>query len=103
MLDTRDPAPYVMRVQILVFSPVRGAVLRAERDGAIQPFGTGTERGRAVGIVFVDVPPGGSRTVEVTLLTGPLPSAGTTVTPRLRTTTGVAPWRTSVAPFPGCG
>ena len=66
-------------------------------DGVERPFGSGRDRRRAVGVVTVDLPPGRERTLDVTMLTG-VPTGGYDgpVTPRLRTTPGVAPWPESV-------
>jgi hypothetical protein len=65
-------------------------------------FGTGLERGRGVGVLTVDLPPGSSQTYDVTIQTGPLPAADAVVTPRLWTTPGVRPWRTAVTPGDRC-
>src|SRR5690606_25757179 len=62
--------PYAARTLVYVFSPAGGAVRQVWVDGAETPIGSGVERRRQVAIVAVDVPPGGSRLIEVSLLTG---------------------------------
>jgi hypothetical protein len=85
--------PYTARTNVSVFAPPGGALLDARLDGAAVPLGTGTEQGRFVGVVTVDVPPGGERTLEVTLHTAvPGPGAGWQ-RPALRTTPTVTPWQ----------
>lgn len=89
------------RTNVMVFSPVGGGVVNVRRDGKTIDFGTGLERDRGVGVITVDLPPGGRRTYDVTLQTGVLPR-GATITPRLWTTPGVRPWRTSVGTGTDC-
>jgi hypothetical protein len=84
---------YVVRTNVFVFSPAAGAVVDARRDGRGVPLGVGVERGRAVGVLTVDLRPGRTGTVEFTLLTG-IPGAGVTgaFLPVVWTTPGVKPW-----------
>ena len=78
-------SPGTIRTNVLVFSPTGGAIVAARVDGAAMPIGTGIERGRAVGVVPVDLRPGTSVTVDLTVLSGELPPAASTVpTARLR-------------------
>lgn len=85
--------PYTARTNVSVYSPAGGAVARMRLDGRNRPFGSGRDRRRAVGIVTVDVPAGGKRTLEVTLLSGvPGGGYGGKVTPRLWLTPGISPW-----------
>jgi hypothetical protein len=86
--------PYTVRTNVLVFSPAGGSVVNARLDGSPAPLGTGIERRRAVGVLTVDLKPGASRTVELTLLTEPLPTGrASAVKPDLWVTPGVNPWR----------
>ncbi|MDQ7908221.1 DUF4012 domain-containing protein [Phytohabitans sp. ZYX-F-186] len=96
--------PYTVRTNVMVFSPAQGAIVTARMDGAAAALGTGAERARAVGVITVDVPPGASRTVEMTLLTAPMPR-GSRVAPRpdLWLTPTATAWRTSVGPDHVCG
>jgi hypothetical protein len=95
--------PYTVRTNVSIYSPTGGTVLEAKLDGDKQPFGSGGDRRRAVGTVTVDLKPGTSRTLEVTMLTGvPANGYGPTVTPRLVTTPGVVPWPQSTRSADGC-
>lgn len=90
--------PYTARTLVYVFSPAGGAVRNVRVDGAPTPIGSGVERGRRVGIVGVDVPPGGSRLIEVSLLT----AVSTSGAARLWLTPGANPWTTHVSSAPRC-
>ncbi|HKT02263.1 MAG TPA: DUF4012 domain-containing protein [Rugosimonospora sp.] len=94
--------PYVVRTNVMVFSPTGGSVVGATRDGAEADMGTGSEGDRQVGVFTVDLAPGARQTLDVTLLTADSPVVQGAVTPRLWTTPGVAPWSTAVTSGPGC-
>jgi hypothetical protein len=95
--------PYTIRTNVVVYSPTGGTMVGMRLDGVRQPFGSGRERRRAVGIITVDVRPGARRTLDATMLTGvPAGGYGPTVTPRLWTTPGVVPWRRMVHSGDGC-
>ncbi|HEX8630068.1 MAG TPA: DUF4012 domain-containing protein, partial [Catenuloplanes sp.] len=95
--------PYTIRTNVAVYSPTGGSLVDMRLDGVARPFGAGEERHRAVGIIVVDVKPGTTRILDVTLLTGvPTAGWGPTVTPRLWTTPGVAGWPQSVRSADGC-
>ena len=94
--------PYTSRTNVMLFSPTGGGVVRITLNGKEVEFGTGLERDRGVGVLTVDLPPGSSRTYDVTIQSGQLPRADAAVTPRLWTTPGVRPWKTSVTPGPRC-
>ncbi|MDI6101290.1 DUF4012 domain-containing protein [Actinoplanes sp. NEAU-A12] len=85
--------PYTTRTNVSVYTSTGGALVSMRLDGAAQAFGSGRDRRRAVGIVTVDVPPGKTRTLRATMLTG-VPAGGYAgkVTPRLWLTPGIAPW-----------
>lgn len=91
--------PYAARTLVYVFSPAGGAVRQVWVDGAETPIGSGVERRRQVAIVAVDVPPGGSRLIEVSLLTGKKTTTGAA---RLWLTPGVTPWTTHISSAPRC-
>lgn len=96
--------PYTARTNVLLFSPIDGAVVAARLDGSDTAVGTGAERGRMVSVVTVDVSPGQSRTLEATLLTPPMPVAkGVRVSADLWLTPMASPWRKSVGPEHSCG
>lgn len=89
--------PYTIRTNVLVFSPAGGAVRQARLDGRPVGLATGTERRRAVGVVTVDLRPGQSRVLEVTVWTAPGAGAsGGTLTPDLWLTPGTRPWARSI-------
>jgi uncharacterized protein DUF4012 len=85
--------PYTVRTNVSVYGPAGGAILDMRLDDAERPFGSGRDRRRPVGTVTVDLLPGTSRQLDVTMLTGvPADGYGPSVTPRLWTTPGVVPW-----------
>ena len=95
--------PYTVRTNVSVYSPTGGAILDMSLDRTKRPFGSGQDRRRAVGTVTVDLEPGTRATLEATILTGvPADGYGATVTPRLWTTPGVAPWSLSTESGDGC-
>jgi hypothetical protein len=94
--------PYTVRTHLMVFSPTGGSIAEAFVDGAEAPIGSGFERGRQVAVATIDLPPGTRKTLSVTLITGPLPTMDTPVTPVVWTTPGVSPWRTAITPGKPC-
>jgi hypothetical protein len=97
--------PYTIRTNVLVFSPTGGGVVQARLDGQPVSQGSGVERGRNVSVVTVDLRPGTTRNLDVTLLTEALDAVGRehpAVTPQLWTTPGVMPWATTVASGAAC-
>lgn len=95
--------PYTVRTLLMLFSPAGGAVTDVRVDGATVPFGSGTERSRAVAVVTVELNPGQSKVIEAWVLTEPLAGpAATSVVPSLWVTPGVSPWRLDVASSGGC-
>jgi hypothetical protein len=94
--------PYTVRTNVMVFSPAGGSVADATLDGAETPIGSGFERGRQVAVVTVDLPPATRKTLSVTLITAPLPTVDTPVTPALVTTPMVSPWRSTVGSGQPC-
>jgi len=88
---------------VSVYSPTGGAILEMRLDRGKQQFGSGLDRRRAVGTVTVDLKPGASRTLDVTMPTGiPADGYGPAITPRLWTTPGVASWPQSIESGGGC-
>jgi hypothetical protein len=94
---------YTSRTNVMVFSPSGGGVVDVRVAGKEIDFGTGLERDRGVGVITVDLPPGSKRTYDITVQTGILPQPGGAISPRLWTTPGVHPWRTSVSTGLTCG
>ncbi|WP_446220706.1 DUF4012 domain-containing protein [Micromonospora sp. IBHARD004] len=90
--------PYTARTFVSVYSPTGGAVLGGRLDGKAAAMGSGTDRRRQVTVATVEVQPGVTRTLEVTLLTGKT-SAGTA---ELQLTPTVTPWTTQVVTAPSC-
>jgi hypothetical protein len=95
--------PYTVRTNVMVYSPAGGAIVDARLDGAETDMGTGIERGRAVGVFTIDLPPGTSKTLDVTVMTGKLPQTNGQLRPRIWTTPGVAPWPITITRSSGCG
>ncbi|QGN49046.1 DUF4012 domain-containing protein [Micromonospora sp. WMMC415] len=90
--------PYTVRTLVSVYSPAGGGVQGARLDGADLPVGTGTERKRQVATANIEVPPGASRTVEVTVHTAKTGSG----TAELWLTPTATPWTTQVTTAPSC-
>ncbi|MFB9237749.1 DUF4012 domain-containing protein [Plantactinospora siamensis] len=89
---------YTARTLVAVYSPAGGSVLSAALDGRRVAIGSGRERRRQVGIAAVDLRPGQSRTLEVTVSAPPT----ATGRPDLWLTPGVTPWTTSISSAPPC-
>jgi hypothetical protein len=90
--------PDTIRTLVSVFSPTGGSVVQARLDGAAVSLSAGSAGRRAVGIVTVDLAPGQSRQLDVTLLA----RADTVRDVRLWTTPTVTPWRTAQPPADPC-
>lgn len=95
--------PYVVRTNVLVFAPTGGAIRSARINGEPVAMGTGVERGRNVAVLTLDLPPGASSVIDVSLLTGDARSGPPVMTPQLWTTPTAKPWPTTVIPGPRCG
>ena len=92
-----------LRTNVLVFAPVGGGVLDAQRDGAPQPIAQGQDHSRAVGAMTVELPPGGSTEVAFRVLgPGNMDGLPDDITPELVLTPGVSPWVTSVDSYRDC-
>jgi hypothetical protein len=95
--------PYTVRTNVMIFSPTGGGVGTVRRDGRPARIGGGYERGRAVGVLRVDLRPGQSTTLDVTVLTGVVPAGGTDEpAPTVWTTPGVSPWSITVDSAASC-
>jgi hypothetical protein len=81
----------VVRTNVLVFGPADGAVVSARSGGKPLGLATGTERGRMVGYYTVDLAPGQTSVVDLTVLTAEIPDHEA-VTPRFWTTPTSTPW-----------
>ncbi|MFB9852879.1 DUF4012 domain-containing protein [Micromonospora andamanensis] len=90
--------PYTVRTLVSVYGPAGGAVLDTRLDGAETSVGNGTERRRQVATVNVEIGPGGTRTLEVSLLTGKTDSGAA----ELWLTPTATPWTTHVVTAPSC-
>jgi hypothetical protein len=91
--------PSTIRTFVSVYSPTGGTVVRAQLDGAAASLSAGWVGHRAVGIVTVDLAPGKSRQLELTLLAR---RADRVRDLRLWTTPTVTPWRTELRPAGRC-
>ncbi|MFG1904841.1 DUF4012 domain-containing protein [Micromonospora carbonacea] len=92
--------PYTARTLVSVYSPAGGAVLRTRLDGEEVAVGSGTERRRQVVVANVEVRPGGTRTLEVDVLTGRNGSASDDAD--LWLTPTATPWTTHIDSAPHC-
>ncbi|MEU0154216.1 DUF4012 domain-containing protein [Micromonospora fulviviridis] len=90
--------PYTARTLVSVYSSTGGVVLGGRLDGREAPMGSGTAGSRQVTVANVEVKPGRTRALDVTLLTGKT-SAGTA---ELVLTPTVTPWTTQVVSAPSC-
>jgi len=61
-----------MRTQVVVAAPIGGSVAAATIDGVRVSIGTGSESGRSEGIAFVDLAPGETKTIDISLVTAQL-------------------------------
>ena len=77
-----------MRTQLVFAAPIGGSIVSASIDGVPTSIGTGIESGRSEGIVFVDLAPGGRKTIDISLVTTQLPAdvRAHGVTPQVRST-----------------
>ncbi|MFU8851205.1 DUF4012 domain-containing protein [Micromonospora sp. SL1-18] len=90
--------PYTARTFVSVYSPTGGAVLGGRLDGRDAGMRRGTDHRRQVTVANVEVQPGRTRTLDVTLLTGQA-SAGTA---ELVLTPTATPWTTQVVTAASC-
>jgi hypothetical protein len=94
---TGDPAAGVplgtMATQVVVSAPLGGSIESVTIGGVRSSIGTGTESGRSVGVVFVDLKPGETKTIDVQLASADLSAAvrARGLNPRLRLTPLAAP------------
>ncbi len=79
--------------QVVVTAPLGGAIVSATVDGVRSSMGTGSESGRSEGLVFVNLAPGQTKTIDVQLVTADLPAdiRAHGLDPRLRLTPLAAP------------
>jgi hypothetical protein len=67
---------YVTRTNVMIFTPTGGKIESATANGDRVFLAGGIEKGRRVGILTVDLKPGESADITVTIDSGPLPSDG---------------------------
>ncbi|WP_089154163.1 DUF4012 domain-containing protein [Micromonospora sp. NBS 11-29] len=89
---------YTARTFVSVHTPTGGAVLTGRLDGRGTAMGSGTDRRRQVAVANVEVGPGQTRTLDVTLLTGQT-DAGTA---ELVLTPTATPWTTQIVNAARC-
>jgi hypothetical protein len=63
-----------MGTQVVVTAPIGGSIVSATVNGVRSSMGTGSESGRSEGLVFVDLAPGETKTIDVQLVTADLPA-----------------------------
>jgi hypothetical protein len=88
--------PYTIRTNLMIFSPTGGDVVGARRDGVRTSWAVGAERGRTVGTVTVDLPPGDRRTLDFTLLTDVMPGPAPWPSARMEGTPGLTRWNLGI-------
>ena len=94
---TGDPRSGVslgtMGTQVVVTAPLGGSVVSATVGGVRSSIGTGAESGRSAGVVFVDLAPGETKTIDIELATAELPAdvRADGLDPQLRLTPLAAP------------
>jgi hypothetical protein len=94
---------YRLQTNVLVFAPVGGGVVGADRDGATIAIGRGEDQSRNVGTSTVLLTPGESTELTFTVLTAAGGSGDSSETPpSLVVTPGVHPTKTSVADYRTC-
>jgi hypothetical protein len=67
-------APGTMGTQVVVAAPVGGSIESVTIGGVASSLGTGTESGRSDGVVFVDLKPGETKTIDMQLVTANVPN-----------------------------
>lgn len=79
--------------QVVVAAPVGGSIESVTIGGVRTPMGTGSESGRSDGVVFVDLQPGETKTIDIQLMTANVPAdiRARGLEPRLRLTPLAAP------------
>ncbi|WP_051266599.1 DUF4012 domain-containing protein [Nakamurella lactea] len=94
--------PYQLRTNILLFAPTGGSLGAVLVDGTAVPTLRGTDHGRQVAVVTLDLMPGQKATVTADLA-APDPGDGSTlVDPRLITTPGPRLWDNHAERYPAC-
>jgi len=86
---------------VVVAAPSGGGIATVEQDGRPAGFSRGEDQDREIGTVAVQLLPGDSRTIVVTML-GPVGPPATDVEPRVLTTPGVHDWQIKVDPYRAC-
>ncbi|WBB76340.1 DUF4012 domain-containing protein [Micromonospora sp. WMMD1128] len=89
---------YTARTFVSVHTPSGGAILTGRLDGKDIAMGSGTDGRRQVALANVEVGPGQTRALDVTLLTGQNGSG----TAELVLTPTVTPWTTQIVNAPRC-
>ncbi len=82
-----------MGTQVVVSAPLGGSIVSATVGGVHSSIGTGSESGRSAGVVFVDLAPGETKTIDIELATAELPAdvRAHGLDPQLRLTPLAAP------------
>ncbi len=101
MGDSALGAQHGVLTNVVVAAPLGGGIVSASQDGRPTGYGRGEDQDHEVGTVAVQVLPGESKTVEVTVL-GPPGSAGQDVQSQVVGTPGVHQWDVTVEPYRTC-
>jgi hypothetical protein len=94
--------PYQLRANILLFAPTAGSLTNIRVDGKQVPVLMGSDHGRQVGVVTLELMPGQKATITAQV-TAPDPDDGATlVDPWLITTPGPRLWDNHAERYPAC-
>ena len=94
---------HTLRTNVLVFAPVGGGVVGAERDNSALAFGQGHDHSRTVATTTVVMSPGTSTELVFTILgPGNVDGIPDDITPELMLTPGIEPWVTTVDSYRDC-
>ena len=102
VLGYAKAGPYVLRTNVMVFSPPDSTITSVVVNGRPVPVVTAVENGRAVAMVTVDQKPAQRAEAVATLLVPANPTVAATFTPAIVVTPGIKNWATSAAPYPAC-
>lgn len=92
---------YVTRTIVMIFTPTGGTIDVVDQDGKRIVPGLGTEGGRSVAAFQVDLKPGGSSHLTITMRSGPT-SGSSSSGLDLRTTPMATAGKTTIGPVTAC-
>jgi hypothetical protein len=72
---TPGMTPGTIGTQVVVAAPIGGSLVSATIGGVRSPIGAGNESGRSNGVLFVDLKPGETQTIDIQLMSANLSAA----------------------------